>query len=771
MSRVLSDQPIRTREKDELEASAFAQRLVKPLVEWPTEQSLVLGLFAPWGAGKSSVLNLLWSELRQWKGPDGRRAIPVRFNPWLYSDTPTLLSSFFGTLATAASSSEWLDRERRKAAADAIRKFAGVVVPVLSFVPAGNLVKPVVRASATAVKHLLKSGETGLEADRELVVRAMTALADAEPPARMVVLIDDLDRVEDDELRAMLRLVKLVADLPNISYLIAVDYTRVREVIAGDRLLSYGQSFLEKIVQVPIHLPTVSAEKVEQLVKEAVSDVLEEAGLSSELLLEPDSPLYPVDFYQKTIGHRVSTLRDRARLVNTLRFMLLAGDESLRLHPLDAILIAFLHTFYPDAYHRIRRNREFLTEGRGLEEIALEVGKKVEEAADIRRNTLYRIISGIDGFSFEETSDDQLRSVAMTRDDVRAVEAAMKYLFPQALSGDQLQPSEYAELLIENRVQVPERFDRYFTFRPPPDEVSDEFVEDVIQSMSSILASGDDEARQKAGAVLARVEGLGADRQASFIEKFHHRMSRVPLEVVVPLASVVVEATEKLGQSAVEDIAYALAKRAASASATPESSTDGRDAAAEVLEIVLSGVPSAPHAVLFANEVLRLQTSTVFLTEETRRYIAGIAAERMTTYAGDARNVFEDMGAENGGRVIWRWRDLLKMCQRDVSVVREYVTSLLSRDVSSLPHVLSLFGAWSVGREPKPTLDSTLVSPRDVLASAEELIGLEQLETFADEFVAGDAKVAEHDVHGLVAQFLKLIAEQGESSAETEQTE
>ena len=63
----------------------------------------------------------------------------------------------------------------------------------------------------------------------------------------------------------MLRLVKPIADLPNVSYVIAADHTRIREVVAKGSGPGYGQAFLEKIIQVPVFVPPISETTIERL--------------------------------------------------------------------------------------------------------------------------------------------------------------------------------------------------------------------------------------------------------------------------------------------------------------------------------------------------------------------------------------------------------------------------------------------------------------------------------------------------------------------------
>ncbi|WP_439410039.1 P-loop NTPase fold protein [Bradyrhizobium sp. DASA03076] len=71
------------------------------------------------------------------------------------------------------------------------------------------------------MKEAVKSDEslTGLKS------RLMKELAAVDVP--IVVLIDELDRVEDDEIRTVAQLVRSVADFPGISYVLAYDSKRV----------------------------------------------------------------------------------------------------------------------------------------------------------------------------------------------------------------------------------------------------------------------------------------------------------------------------------------------------------------------------------------------------------------------------------------------------------------------------------------------------------------------------------------------------------------
>lgn len=63
-------------------------------------------------------------------------------------------------------------------------------------------------------------------------------------PHPIVVLIDELDRVESEEIRTVAQLVRSVADFPGVSYLLAYDRERVAQALGGENA-ERGQAYLE----------------------------------------------------------------------------------------------------------------------------------------------------------------------------------------------------------------------------------------------------------------------------------------------------------------------------------------------------------------------------------------------------------------------------------------------------------------------------------------------------------------------------------------------
>src|SRR5215470_382754 len=96
------ERPIETATEDVLGRGAFVRRLSHALIHPATRRStgVVVGLAGRWGSGKSSILNLLQSDIKEtYPG-----ALVVRFNPWLVSGRNDLITEFIRELIAAIKS-------------------------------------------------------------------------------------------------------------------------------------------------------------------------------------------------------------------------------------------------------------------------------------------------------------------------------------------------------------------------------------------------------------------------------------------------------------------------------------------------------------------------------------------------------------------------------------------------------------------------------------------------------------------------------------------
>lgn len=233
------------------------------LVDRATEDGLVIGLEGPWGSGKSSLLFLIGDELGRL--PADRRPSVINFRPWLIGNRDALIASLFreisrqlDVVAKQGGDASRANKAKAKEAAEALRSFAS------GLGKAGTVVKFLGKASGLGVVELAGEGlqSIGEAADSEEAPPSLAELKDKlasslqELGHRFVVTIDDVDRLEPTEVIEILRLVRSVVDLPNMIYLLCYDSGILAHSIEKAAGVASGRSYLEKIVQLTVMVPT-----------------------------------------------------------------------------------------------------------------------------------------------------------------------------------------------------------------------------------------------------------------------------------------------------------------------------------------------------------------------------------------------------------------------------------------------------------------------------------------------------------------------------------
>lgn len=275
-----NDEPIFNFDDDAIGMHAIVNGIVSAVESAnPEKSAYVIGLSGCWGSGKSSVVNLVENELLgESDGPT-----VCRFNPWMFQDERSLLFAFFDTLAGAISQHRFLsdgdDIEAvKQEAKDQMLKYAASVAypsssmvaaafgdpEMLSSVFGAGVASFFVKAMARIVAKKLGSAERDLERMKKSLDGRLRGLK-----GNIVVIVDDLDRLSDDEICLMFKLVALTASFPRVVYLLSYDRRIVDCALSG--IQRCGQSgYLDKIIQLPIEMPRFPVDAKERLIRDAV---------------------------------------------------------------------------------------------------------------------------------------------------------------------------------------------------------------------------------------------------------------------------------------------------------------------------------------------------------------------------------------------------------------------------------------------------------------------------------------------------------------------
>jgi|GEM_PF-1762879 len=302
------DNPLESREEDLLDRAEFADFLVRLLNKTSLEKgAFAMHLYAPWGAGKTSFMNIMkhgfekgtpddlltYLERPQWHA--------INFNAWQNQNLTYPWWNFMNNLYSQLKPNlsykyrfrEWFWRFK---AQRMHQTFALVVICMLLFMvnkqtgPAGLLdsIEKVLGAlagiwaiaisvsqnfvggSQKAAQNYLDNKDNPMADYKEKFKQLVNSIA----PARIVIFIDDLDRCKSNYVVELLENIQTIFKDSNVLFVIAADikwlhasyeveYNMIKPYVSAEGK-SLGPLFIEKMFQLSVTLPGVPQKIKEQ---------------------------------------------------------------------------------------------------------------------------------------------------------------------------------------------------------------------------------------------------------------------------------------------------------------------------------------------------------------------------------------------------------------------------------------------------------------------------------------------------------------------------
>ncbi|MBW7982322.1 KAP family P-loop NTPase fold protein [Enterobacillus tribolii] len=529
-----AEAPIRTASEDRLRRSGFAARIADVLSELSLREGRVFAIRGGWGFGKSSLKNLITERLdAKSSGADW-----LDFNPWQWGDGDAIARALFGQIA------DRLGGEHSKAAldrAEALRRYGailtGVSKPLKEAGSSGLLISTVLTnasviaiasaigydlptvAKVAAVLAFLSVGvpllgrvlsylgrdHSGESLDK--VRRALEArLRELDRP--LVVFVDDIDRLEPEQIRMLLRQVKANANLPNIVFVLLFQPSIVERALdpVAD---NDGRAFLEKIVQANFDLPAVPTSFVHRMFEEELSEIAGPYATEAN------------GFSQRRWGNAcigciqplLRNMRDARRLISSIavHMPLHVVGNVFEVNIVDFLLLETLRVFEPDLHDALFRERGLvLQEGRffrdGRREVDQTAAKELLEIVSEERRNIIR--------------------------------DALKDLFPPlewAYGGTNYADGFHRRWLMEKRVCTSRYFPRYFELQTSVGEMSERRFVDFLDATAT-----EDE-------LLAAIAAVEADGLLnSLVARLDESVDRLPSENAAVLLPGMFRIAEKL---------------------------------------------------------------------------------------------------------------------------------------------------------------------------------------------------------------------------------
>jgi predicted KAP-like P-loop ATPase len=325
-------------QQDVLGRKAFVENLAGAIRTYGGTDSLTIGLYGPWGCGKSSLLNFVIEELKK----DKETIAVARFNPWHFSQQDRLFSTFFATVSSLIKRND--DSEDANKIAAWLDSFAAATAPASLF-RFGFMSEAAKQLSSAYDKFAAQWG------DVELVKSEISEIL-SKSKKRYVIVIDDIDRLTDEEVRQIFQLVNSMADFQNVVYVLAFDHNMVAEAL---RQITGGQghAYLDKVINVPITVPPLTTRQVRRLLI-AELDVYAERQRTYDWNNKRLEKIIEVGI------KNLSTIRQIERFTNAL--VVLEGLTKQDVDFTDHIALTMLKALEPSLYDFVGKHPELFVD-------------------------------------------------------------------------------------------------------------------------------------------------------------------------------------------------------------------------------------------------------------------------------------------------------------------------------------------------------------------------------------------------------------------------
>lgn len=304
------DVPIRKLPDDRFNRHHYFNPLIQELraINFDSGQAFAIGINSSWGYGKTSLLSILKQSFEDYR----EATVYMEYNPWMSTVKSGLTMDFFVQLNDVLS--------RHIETDNLIIKYG----KALSKFDFGN--------------NPLKGISSFLEGDESLKERH-DKVDDLllRTRKRFVIIIDDMDRLDNQEVMEVLRLIRNTANFPGLIFVAAYDKNYLCNALKESRILNQ-EKYLEKIFDLELMLPKIEQIRLRTQLETAFRDGLANFVLTqteiddlyqqiTDMIYSPTIQNKKLSIFSSQLWNIIRNKRDIIRFVNGLLLSFRANKD------------------------------------------------------------------------------------------------------------------------------------------------------------------------------------------------------------------------------------------------------------------------------------------------------------------------------------------------------------------------------------------------------------------------------------------------------------
>ncbi|MBX7227958.1 MAG: KAP family NTPase [Chitinophagales bacterium] len=413
----LVDEPIGVDGEDELQRGKVAKEIADRIKNTRNNTSVAIGINGKWGSGKTSFLNLIRREI------NNETSIIVDFNPWLSKSPDLLINDFFETLSQKLTQYD-------SSIGHKLNSYAQKLTEIDS--------NSVTKTLRTTIDYFFPQKTVTRQKDAINTIIKSTG-------KQVIILIDDLDRLDKKEVIETIRLIRNTANFQNTFFIVAYDREYVIKALSG--ITDHSPEFyLEKIFQIELSIPAYEKTILVHKLYKGLNDSKE---LSEPVLNEIERILFKKDRGSGTlVENYLLNIRDVSRFINsfTLSLKMLNGEVKIA----DLINIECIRLKYPSVYNLLQTD---------YDEIFTDLTNDKKTKTEYIRLDSFTTTDNKAVYYLQKILEEKYFELGIPKSEITSIVKNIDFIFSEAFLSNS--ENENSHLLIRN----PKAFDRYFAIR------------------------------------------------------------------------------------------------------------------------------------------------------------------------------------------------------------------------------------------------------------------------------------------------------------------
>lgn len=299
--QLVQDNPKTIGEKDLLGYSKVVDELHKILISQESEKSITIGLVGPWGNGKSTVIQMLVDRFSPKETLEEKASkvfkrdivdeyLLIHFLPYLNHQEDDLISEFFRELSSKL-------KPYNGKLSNLVLEYSKRLVDVYkNNVNLNFFDRHITSFEKTSAKEMYDDINDRL----------------VETDKKILVFVDDLDRLNSKEILQVLKLIRNSADFTNVIFLVAMDKEYITRLLLAQKEI-LNSRFIDKFFQLEIYLPAIRRDTLRTIFKNLL---LKRFKNSDEEFLQ--NLQFAIENKRNLFNDYIKNIRDVKRAVNQI---------------------------------------------------------------------------------------------------------------------------------------------------------------------------------------------------------------------------------------------------------------------------------------------------------------------------------------------------------------------------------------------------------------------------------------------------------------------